>query len=103
MDEDLKMGLLICSLFLISIGALVGHSLNRAEKEAEIYNNTYGTHYKPSDFFFAGNTIKEKIHGGDQKTFNLNAKLAHPEELEKKDEGDHIGDVNKMVGKEAHK
>lgn len=62
-------------VFGLPIGFGIAFSINQAESEAKLYNNTYGTAYTRKDFFFAGNTIKDYLNKGQNTTLNVNAKV----------------------------
>ncbi len=40
-------------------------------RNSKLYNAHFGTNYTAADFFWAGSTIKDYIHKGEQKTHNI--------------------------------
>ena len=42
-----------------------------AKYEAQLYNQKFGTHYTVSEFFWAGDTIKEFLNQGKQTVQNI--------------------------------
>ena len=66
------------SLFIFIIVSIFGAetfaSIKNAQVESKLYNEKFGTHYSTSDFYWAGATIKNRLHNKSEETFNLNVK-----------------------------
>ena len=54
---------------VIGLAAIIGIPI--AQTECRLYNAQYNTHYTVSEFFWAGDTIKNFLNKGEQKTFNV--------------------------------
>lgn len=65
-------------LMAVMVGTKVYVQEQRAEIEAALYNQKYGTNYTTHDFFWSGDTIKTFLNGGTQTTQNINIKGAMP-------------------------
>lgn len=53
-----------------------------SSREASLYNGKFGTQYTTSDFFWAGDTVKEFINQGKQSTQNININGTIPVKLQ---------------------
>ena len=62
-----------CVLFIIFLAAIILVPLEyfSAKNEASLYNQKFGTHYTVSQFFWAGDTIKEFLNQGKQTVQNI--------------------------------
>ena len=70
---ELIFPVVISILFLIFLAAIILVPLEyfSAKNEASLYNQKFGTHYTVSQFFWAGDTIKEFLNQGKQTVQNI--------------------------------
>lgn len=72
-------GLIMISIVVIvGMGLIIGLiaviGIPMAQIECRLYNARFDTHYTTSEFFWAGDTIKNFLNTGEQKTLNVNVK-----------------------------
>ena len=65
----ISLGLILIIAFPIGFG--VFRNIISSRVESKLYNDKYGTHYTPSDFYWAGHTIKKRFHSQKEETYNL--------------------------------
>ena len=62
---SIMMIILLAAIIIVPVGYF------SAKHEAQLYNQKFGTHYTVSEFFWAGDTIKEFLNQGKQTTQNI--------------------------------
>ena len=75
MDNAEKCGLILIIIILVLLFiCLPVLTYLRNGTETRLFNERYGTKYTKSDFFLSGDTIKNYLNRGEQKTFNIDIK-----------------------------
>ena len=74
---------IITFMIIILLTLLVGTPFFTCGVESRLYNEKFHTNYTAKDFFFAGDTIKTMLNGGQQDTHNYNINGAIPVWIQK--------------------
>ena len=71
----MKEGLAVMSALFIFISVIVAISWQKSVHDAVVMNNFYKTNYSTSDFFWAGDTIKDYLTKGQNSKLNIEAEI----------------------------